>query len=207
MWFLSDFILTMHHSVSCITYKISVIQLFGTFYQCTNLRCIINFWHLPRPTDGPFKAAGTVLGQQGQSKTKGHFFHFEGHFKGQKISRAFGALNQALLIVFKITEFRQINRDAIKILSQILWIKVVSDDIFWRHLLYGTLLSIRLDLFWENQGFSLIAQKKALLPPCPCLPLFSKRQPGQLPLRFRRPCVHLMTCGITPIIMFITRVH
>ena len=36
----------------------------------------------------PIKAAGTVLGQQGQSKTKGHFFHFKGHFKGQKISRA-----------------------------------------------------------------------------------------------------------------------
>jgi len=30
-------------------------------------------------------AAGTVLGQQGQCKTKGHFFHFEGHFKGQNI--------------------------------------------------------------------------------------------------------------------------
>ena len=34
------------------------------------------------------KAAGTVSGQQGQRKTKGHFFYFEGHFKGLKISRA-----------------------------------------------------------------------------------------------------------------------
>jgi len=46
------------------------------------------------------KAAGTVLGQQGQRKTKGHFFYFEGHFKGQKISRA---LNQTTCSISKIT--------------------------------------------------------------------------------------------------------
>ena len=52
-----------------------------------------------------FKAAGTVSGQR---KTKGHFFYFEGHFKGQKISRAFGALNQTTGSLSKIAVNREI---------------------------------------------------------------------------------------------------
>ena len=65
------------------------------------------------------KAAGTVLGQQGQRKTKGHFFYFEGHFKGQKISRAFGALNQTTGSLSKIA----VNREIVTFFYQLQGIK------------------------------------------------------------------------------------
>ena len=52
------------------------------------------------------KAAETVLGQQGQRRTKWHFFHF----KGQHISSAFGA-QRKLKIILTLSKLWRSGRD------------------------------------------------------------------------------------------------
>ena len=110
------------------------------------------------------KAAGTDLGQQGQCKTKGHF-------KGQKISRLRRATPQAFLY-YKISKNRDIS-EKMHLIRQIM-------SFFNEY----TLLLIIFDLIYHTLRKSMILNhfKKAIFAPV------LKRQQGQLPLRFRRPC-------------------